>query len=105
MSCSHSKELMVIAILVKLTQANWCRRLKSCRVGIHLCARCCCISDQLKAQITRIGSSVTSGVASKCHHAIDNVNRIRTQCCRENSIQIIQLTHSKQTHTVIEAYL
>ena len=63
-----------------LTPASWCCRLKCCRVAIHCSCACChCISDQFKAGIAGVGSSVTNGVASECHHAIVNVNRIRTQ--------------------------
>ena len=64
--------------LSALTPANWWHWLKCCRVGIHLCACCHCISDQFKAGITGVGSSVTNGVASECHHAIYNICRIGT---------------------------
>ena len=76
-----------------LTSAKWCCRLKCCRVAIHCSCTCChCISDQFKAGITGVGSSVTNGVASECHHAIVNVSRIRTQCYRARCHKCLSTT-------------
>ena len=76
-----------------LTSAKWCCRLKCCRVAIHCSCTCChCISDQFKAGITGVGSSVTNGVASECHHAIVNVSRIRTQCYRARCHKYLSTT-------------
>ena len=76
-ACSHSGYIYAL-----LTPANWWCRLKCCRVSIRLCACRGITSNQLKARITDVCSSVTNAVASQYHHAIVNVNRIRTQCYR-----------------------
>ena len=61
---------------------RWWYRWICSRAVIHLCTCRGVNSDQLKAQITGVGSIVTNRVASECHHAILYVSWIITQCCR-----------------------
>ena len=92
-ACSHCGYMYAL-----LTPARWWYRLKCCRVYIHLCACCGCTSDQLKARITGVGSSVINRITSECHPATDNVNWIRTQCCRTRYIAVNYNMHSKIIH-------
>ena len=79
----HSRKLIVIlSILCILTPARWWRWLKFSSIHIHCCTYRGYISNQLKAQITRVVCCITNKCATECHHAIDNVKRIIAQCYR-----------------------
>ena len=71
---------------------------KCCGVHIKLCTHCGQISNQLKASVTTVGSSITDCISCECSHAIDNGRRIKTQCCRARGRGIMYILVDKEVN-------